>query len=163
MLDLASTGISPNIPKQGRYARMTSRMTVPGLGRPGRIAGSAALGPRGADPAADEDRAAVVGAATRAPTGAGCTAPTGPAPGGRLRLTAAPEKSGNGKRTPVPITTRAGTPSPMTPWTYGTHGSVVDGAPGRCLYTPGGHAPGHRVELRYCTGKTDQRWTAPRN
>ncbi|MET9582257.1 hypothetical protein ABZY10_03865 [Streptomyces sp. NPDC006539] len=40
---------------------MTSRMTVPGLGRPGRIAGSAALGPRGADPAADEDRAAVVG------------------------------------------------------------------------------------------------------
>ncbi|MET7563501.1 MULTISPECIES: hypothetical protein [unclassified Streptomyces] len=127
---------------------MTSRMTVPGLGRPGRIAGSAALGPRGADPAADEDRAAVVGAATRAPTGAGCTAPTGPAPGGRLRLTAAPEKSGNGKRTPVPITTRAGTPSPMTPWTYGTHGSVVDGAPGRCPYTPGGHGPGHGVELR---------------
>ncbi|MFF3793541.1 hypothetical protein ACFYXW_26380 [Streptomyces sp. NPDC001981] len=51
----------------------------------------------------------------------------------------------------------------MTLWTYGTHGSVVDGAPGRCLYTPGGHAPGHRMELRYCTGKADQRWTAPRN
>ncbi|MFE4922655.1 hypothetical protein [Streptomyces sp. NPDC056661] len=119
-------------------------MTVPGLGRPGRIAGSAALGPRGADPAADEDRAAVVGAATGAPTGAGCTAPTGPASGGRLRLTAAPEKSGNGKKTPVPITTCAGAPSPMTIWTYGnTARSWTTRPAGACS-----HGPGHRVELR---------------
>ncbi|MET4647783.1 hypothetical protein ABZY10_03870 [Streptomyces sp. NPDC006539] len=51
----------------------------------------------------------------------------------------------------------------MTNWTYGTHGSVVNDATGRRRYTPGGHGPGHRVELRYCTGKADQRWTAPRN
>ncbi|MFF2436402.1 hypothetical protein [Streptomyces sp. NPDC058107] len=143
---------------------MTSRMTVPGLGRAGRIAGSAALGPRGA-PIRPPTRTGPPSwrPTTGTPTGAGCAAPTGPAPGGRLRLTAAPEKSGNGKKTPVPITTRAGTPSPMTPWTYGTHGSVADDATGRRLYTPGGHAPGHHVELRYCTGKAHQRWTAPRN
>lgn len=74
---------------------------------------------------------------------------------------AAPEKSGNTKKAPATITTCAGTPGPLTTWTYGAHGSIVDDATGRCLYTPVGHGPGQSVELRLFTDKADQRWTAP--
>ncbi|MEE1772821.1 ricin-type beta-trefoil lectin domain protein [Streptomyces sp. JV185] len=77
-------------------------------------------------------------------------------------LTAAPGAAGGGKKVPVTITTCAGTPGPLTTWTYGAHGSIVNDATGRCLYAPGGNGTGHRVELRDCTGKADQRWTAPR-
>ncbi|MET7310007.1 RICIN domain-containing protein [Streptomyces sp. NPDC005571] len=63
----------------------------------------------------------------------------------------------------VTITTCAGTPGPLTTWTYGAHGSIVNDATGQCLYTPGGRGTGHRVELRDCTGKADQRWIAPRS
>ncbi|MFD4231800.1 hypothetical protein [Streptomyces sp. NPDC058545] len=137
---------------------MTSRMTVRGLGRLGRIAGSAA--PARGTPIRPPTTTGPPSwtRANGAPTGAGCAAPTGPAPGGRLPLTAAPEKSGNGKKTPVTITAWAGTPSPMTTWTYGAHGSVVNDVTARRPYTPGGHGPGHRVELRHCTGEADQRW-----
>ncbi|MCX5310109.1 RICIN domain-containing protein [Streptomyces sp. NBC_00154] len=55
------------------------------------------------------------------------------------------------------------TPRPLTTWTYGAHDSIVSDATGQCLCTPGGHGPGHRVELRDCTGKADRWWTAPRS
>ncbi|MGW1092908.1 ricin-type beta-trefoil lectin domain protein [Streptomyces sp. NPDC002596] len=77
-------------------------------------------------------------------------------------LTAAPEAAGNDKKVPVAITTCAGAPGPLTTWTYGAQGSIVNDATGRCLYAPGGNETGHRVELRDCTGKADQQWTAPR-
>ncbi|MFB6777835.1 DUF3472 domain-containing protein [Streptomyces sp. NPDC056352] len=77
-------------------------------------------------------------------------------------LTAAPEAAGNDKKVPVTITTCAGTPGPLTTWTYGAQGSIVNDATGQCLYAPGGNETGHRVELRDCTGRADQQWTAPR-
>lgn len=77
-------------------------------------------------------------------------------------LTAAPEAAGSDKKAPVTITTCAGTPGPLTTWTYGAQGSIVNDATGQCLYAPGGNETGHRVELRDCTGKADQQWTAPR-
>ncbi|WP_443064428.1 RICIN domain-containing protein [Streptomyces sp. NBC_00562] len=40
---------------------------------------------------------------------------------------------------------------------------MVNDATGQCLDTPGSLGPEHRVELRDCTGKADQRWTAPRS
>ncbi|MFF3057223.1 ricin-type beta-trefoil lectin domain protein [Streptomyces sp. NPDC057909] len=61
------------------------------------------------------------------------------------------------------VKTCVGTPGRLTTWTYGAHGSIVSDATGQCLYTSGSHGPGHRVELRDCTGKADRRWTAPRN
>ncbi|MFI5633567.1 ricin-type beta-trefoil lectin domain protein [Streptomyces sp. NPDC051664] len=72
-------------------------------------------------------------------------------------LTAAPESPGNTGKTPMATTTCAGTPGPPATWMYGAHGSILNDATGQCLYTPGGHVPGHRVQLRDCTGKAD-RW-----
>ncbi|MET7368586.1 ricin-type beta-trefoil lectin domain protein [Streptomyces sp. NPDC005566] len=74
-------------------------------------------------------------------------------------LTAVPAQPGT--VVPVTITTCAGTPGPLTTWTYGAHGSIVNDATGTCLYVPTG--TGHRVELRACTGQADQEWTAPRS
>ncbi|MFJ7945394.1 hypothetical protein ACIQ6K_17360 [Streptomyces sp. NPDC096354] len=53
-------------------------------------------------------------------------------PANTFRPIAAPEESGDAKRAPATITACAGTPRPLTTWTYGAHGSIVD-APGRCL------------------------------
>lgn len=270
VLDLASTGTSPNILKQRRYTSMTSRVTVPGLGRLGRIPGSAfvalalAAGP-GMSPAAtahaDEE-----GWGDTPGTYTQCEFPAGTPdlssvtwsttvtadPGFLAHLLATPVRLRPGERRlyrhagqrgrgpAVPLLRlvrepgRARQQGQLVPglrrrghrlqlpdqraaegrshlhvhrgfggrrlvrrhrrghhrthlvragqhphsgdrhqdgrhgrlgrvWTYGAHGSIVNDATGQRLYTPGGHGPGHRVELRDCTGKADQRWTAPRS
>lgn len=75
-------------------------------------------------------------------------------------LTAAPDAADE-KKTAVTITTCAATPGPLTTWTYGEDGSIVNDGTGQCLYTPPGNETGHRVELRACDGEAGQRWTAP--
>ncbi|MFC8231494.1 hypothetical protein [Streptomyces sp. NPDC056663] len=108
-------------------------MTVPGLGRPGRIAGSAALGPRGADPAADEDRAAVVGGRHQRTDrgwmhGADRTCVRWTTPADR--------RSGEVRKRQedaCPDHDLCGRPESDDDLDVRQHGSVVDDATGRCL------------------------------